>query len=259
MADAALGNANTLKQARVSMRNHFLETAQRFCFGRGDTLRSFKYSQMTYLPYPAKEGAWVPDVDAQALVFTTEAFKGGKGGDQGNVVLGRHRDVSQCPVAALTMLTYLQLACGEGPGLASVVEHKKDWYAWRVSTYASRHLWQYSVHNPKQPIFTMPSAYVHVPALHDLTTVLCVYSRSCALAPTLLPTSGVRQIVETPCLRPHGDISKVARVAHQQPLSTTLTRCLHTKHAAGANYTAVLTSLLAGCVRKNAGIALQRR
>jgi hypothetical protein len=115
------------------MRNQFTETGQRFCFARGDTFRGFRYCRVSCIEYPAREGAWLPDLGAQALVFRTEAFKGSKGGEAGEVVLGRHRDVSQCPVAAFTMLTYLQLMCDKGPGLAAVVESEKGWYDWMVS------------------------------------------------------------------------------------------------------------------------------
>lgn len=134
MADAALGNAYDLKQGRATMRDHFIETAQRATSQRGDTVRNLLLCQMSYCDFPAKEGAWVPGMDMQALVFTTGSVKGGKGGDQNNVALARHRDVLSCAVGAASMLVYLMVFCGDGaPGLEPVVRSKEDWYDWKVS------------------------------------------------------------------------------------------------------------------------------
>jgi hypothetical protein len=132
MADAALANKTAYKAALAGLQQHLLRTVQQESYARGDTARAFQWATMSPFFYEANESCMLP-VDLQALLFTTGAIKGMKGDGQGNVVISRHRDVLECPVAALSLLAYAQLFCGDNAhGYPPVLEEGKKHYDWMV-------------------------------------------------------------------------------------------------------------------------------
>jgi hypothetical protein len=135
MADSALANKSNRKEALSGLQQHLLRTAQQVSYARGDTARHFQYATMSAYFYPPNEASMLP-LDMQALVFTTGAVKGWKGDGQGNVVICRHRDVLECPVAALTWLVYQQLFSGDNaPGYPPVLDEGKKHYDWMVGCH----------------------------------------------------------------------------------------------------------------------------
>jgi hypothetical protein len=132
MADQSLAHKANYKEAVCGLQQHLLRTCQQEAFARGDTARNFQYATMSPYFYPPNETSMLP-LDMQAVVFTTGAVKGMKGDGQGNVVICRHKDVLECPVAALSFLAYLQMFGGPNAhGYPPVLDEDKKHYDWMV-------------------------------------------------------------------------------------------------------------------------------
>jgi hypothetical protein len=114
MADSVLVDKRNHKEALTGLQQHLLRTCEQIAYSRGDTARAFRWATMCPYFYAANEACML-SLDMQALIFTTGAVKGVKGDGQRNVVIPRHRDVLECPIAAMSLLAFLQLFCGSNP------------------------------------------------------------------------------------------------------------------------------------------------
>lgn len=144
MAEVWYGQSCTsLSQALTGARQAFAVLLAFSSLARGHTVRQLRPGMLTSYPYPSSEACTVQK-PMPVMVFLTGYGKVLSGSEKIAVTAARHREVKQCPVAALVVLAYLEYSCvgshtdehgREVPGSGCpLTQHPDSWFKHFVSS-----------------------------------------------------------------------------------------------------------------------------